>query len=120
MFVQSRRGTIGDGQVMSHEVNMILLEVYHFNLASTGGQRARTIVAYSPSGPHPPGRSPSKHFQNDGLQAVVRPALLRMRTDWRARNTSCTRYQDISSSKEANSAFEPLSQTVRTNWPTLL
>ena len=50
------RGTAGDGRglrrttrVMSHD----------FNLEGTEGQSARTIVPYSPSGPHPPGHSPS-------------------------------------------------------------
>ena len=45
--------TTGDGggttRVMSHD----------FNLAGTEGPSARTIVPYSPSGPYPPGRSPS-------------------------------------------------------------
>ena len=48
--------TAGDGggppettRVMSHDIN----------LAGTEGPSARTIVPYSPSGPYPPGRSPS-------------------------------------------------------------
>jgi len=71
---QGRPGTVEDGRglqwtarVMSHEVNRIRLEVHHLNLASTGGLSAGTIVPYSPSGPHLPGRSPSQHPQNDGL-----------------------------------------------------
>jgi len=44
---------------MSYDVKMIRLQVYDFSLASTGGPRAETMVRYSPSGPHLPGRSPS-------------------------------------------------------------
>jgi len=44
---------------MCYEVKRIRSEVYDVNLASTGGPSARTIVPYSPSGPHLPGRSPS-------------------------------------------------------------
>jgi len=45
--------------VMSYEVKRIRSEVYDLNLGGTGGPSARTIVPYSPSGPHLPGRSPS-------------------------------------------------------------
>ena len=48
--------TVGDGgglsgttRVMSHD----------FDLGGSEGPSARTIVPYSPSGPYPPGRSPS-------------------------------------------------------------
>jgi len=37
---------------MSHDAIVILPEVYDLSLASTGSQRARIIVPYSPSGPH--------------------------------------------------------------------
>ena len=53
------RGRPGTARVMSHDVKRIRLEVYDFSLASTGGPSAGTIVPYSPSGPHLPGRSPS-------------------------------------------------------------
>ncbi|RPA91036.1 hypothetical protein L873DRAFT_1820047 [Choiromyces venosus 120613-1] len=52
---------------MSHDVIIIRLKLYDFNLASTGGPRARTIVPHSASGPHLPGRSPSYHPQKGGL-----------------------------------------------------
>ena len=42
-------GRPGTTRVMSHG----------FSLASTEGLSAKTIVPYSPSGPYPPGRSPS-------------------------------------------------------------
>ena len=42
-------GLSGTTRVMSHD----------FDLASTEGPSARTIVPYSPSSPYPPGRSPS-------------------------------------------------------------
>ena len=42
-------GRPGTTRVMSHG----------FSLASTEGPSAKTIVPYSPSGPYPPGRSPS-------------------------------------------------------------
>ena len=42
-------GRPGITRVMSHDIN----------LADTEGPSARTIVPYSPSGPYPPGRSPS-------------------------------------------------------------
>ena len=45
--------------MMSHEVKIIRSEVYDLNVASTGGPNARTIISYSPSGPHLPGRSQS-------------------------------------------------------------
>ena len=45
--------------MMSHDVKRICLEVYDFRLASTGCLSAGTIVLYSPSGPHLPGRSSS-------------------------------------------------------------
>ena len=44
---------------MSHDVKRIRLEVYDFSLAGTGSPSAGTIVPYSPSGPHLPGRGPS-------------------------------------------------------------
>jgi len=54
--------------VISHGVKRIRLEVYDLNLAGTGGPSARTIVPYSPSGPHLAGRSPSRpHPKTDGL-----------------------------------------------------
>ena len=34
--------------------------------ASTGGPNTRTVVPYSPSGPHLPGRSPSLSYSEDG------------------------------------------------------
>ena len=61
-----RLGTAGDcrrrpgtARVMSYDVKRIRSEVHDLILASTGGPSARTIVPYSPSGPHLPGRSPS-------------------------------------------------------------
>ena len=42
-------GRPGTTRVMSHDIN----------LAGAEGPSARTIVRYSPSGPYPPGRSPS-------------------------------------------------------------
>ena len=51
--------------MMSHDVKRIRLEVYEFSLASTGGPSAGTIVPYSPSGPHLPGRSPSTPKKTD-------------------------------------------------------
>ena len=49
MTAEDGGGLPGTTRVMSHD----------FNLAGTKGPSARTIVAYSPSGPYPPGRSPS-------------------------------------------------------------
>jgi len=46
---------------MSHDAGVIRLEVYDFSLASTGGPSARTMVPYSLSDPHLPGRSRSYH-----------------------------------------------------------
>ena len=60
---------------------------HDFNLAGTRGPSARTIVPYSVSGPHYPGRSPSQHPTKDGLRAVVLPILPRRRTDWTVENT---------------------------------
>jgi len=54
-----RRGPPGTARVMSHDVKRIRLEVHDFGLASTGGPSAGTMVPYSPSGRHLPGRSPS-------------------------------------------------------------
>ena len=42
-------GRPGTTRVMSHDIN----------LAGTEGPSARSTVPYSPSGPYPPGRSPS-------------------------------------------------------------
>ena len=42
-------GLLGTTRVMSHD----------FHPAGTEGPSARTTVPYSPSGPYPPGRSPS-------------------------------------------------------------
>ena len=42
-------GLLGTTRVMSHDLN----------LAGTEGPSARTVVPYSPSGPYPPGHSPS-------------------------------------------------------------
>jgi len=54
--------------VMPHDVERIPLEVYDFNLASVGGPSARTVAPYSSSGPHLPGRSPSRPPpKTDGL-----------------------------------------------------
>ena len=61
-------GLQGTAQVMSRDVKRIRLEVYDINLASTGGPSTRTIVPYSPSGPHLPGRSPSLHSEKDRLE----------------------------------------------------
>jgi len=49
MIDEAGGGLPGTTRVMSHD----------FNLAGTEGPSARTIVPYSPSGPYPPGRSPS-------------------------------------------------------------
>jgi len=54
-----RRGPPGTARVMSHDVKRIRLEVHDFGLASAGGPSAGTMVPYSPSGRHLPGRSPS-------------------------------------------------------------
>ena len=77
-----QQGLSGTARVMFHEVKRIRLEVYLLNLASTGGPSARTIVPYSPSGPHLPERSQSQHPKKDGLWAVVYPVLTKRRTDW--------------------------------------
>jgi len=61
-------GRDGTARVMSHDVKRIRSEVYDFSLASTGGPSAGTIVPYSQSGPHLPGRSqPRPPPKTDGL-----------------------------------------------------
>jgi len=59
--VRDGGGRWGTARVMSHDVKRIPLEVDDINMVtgSAGGPSARTIVPYSPSGPHLPGRSPS-------------------------------------------------------------
>jgi len=42
---------------MFHDAGAICLEVHDFSLAGAGGPSARTIVPYSPSGPHTSERS---------------------------------------------------------------
>ena len=61
-------GRQGTARVMSHGVKRIRFEVYDLNLASTRGPRARTIVPYSPSGPHLPGCSPSYTLKKRGYE----------------------------------------------------
>jgi len=53
------KGPPGTIRVMVHDVKVTRLEVYDFGLAGAGGPSATTIVPYSPSGRHFPGRSPS-------------------------------------------------------------
>ena len=50
---------MGEARVIPHDVKIIRLEVYDFNLASAGGPSARTTVPYSSSRPHLPVLSPS-------------------------------------------------------------
>jgi len=68
MLVQGRgggpQGMAGNGgglqrtaRVLRKDVRRIRL--VYINVAGTGGPRGRTIVPYSPSGPHLPSRSPS-------------------------------------------------------------
>ena len=55
------RGQPETARIIYHDTIMIGAEVYYmiFASASIGGSSPRTIVLYSPSSPHLPGRSPS-------------------------------------------------------------
>ena len=61
-----RPGTVGDGRALVRTAGdcggrpgTTRVMSRDFSLAGTEGPSAKTIVPYSPSGPYPPGRSPS-------------------------------------------------------------
>ena len=71
-IVRESGGRLGTGQVMSHEVKRICLELYDFKLASTGGPTARIIASYRQSSVHLPESSQSQLLGGSLSQSLAR------------------------------------------------